>query len=431
MIPGWNATSKRQAACFSPHDLGSLQAVGIRFDRLRAEARAVNVSFPPVLHLHSPQITGTASEPLSSELLRRLRTLELDESTFEQRELATQELDGIAARLTQQLFADGQESDDHVLAIGCHGTGIWGACDAEQPRYSELLDASRLAESFGKTVISDFPARDLARNGVGGPVESHGMWILLADRDQGPGHRWRGLLDVSAHATNFTMISPLDDRARRETSFSYNICAGQRLLAELSSRVPDRAGTLDYGKLAATGRVISELVEIWSATVISNDHVYSWSPYGVSVLPFVYALEQSIYRTASLEDQLASATYFLARQIVNFVLHQVPASYPVGELLVMGEGTQNRLLMRWLSEWLTVIPIRRLDDLGQDRSLLAASVAALAMMHIWHIPLTASRGGEVPRVLGSITPGSPSNWQRVLQEMTSHAPWLLPLREAI
>lgn len=428
MIPG-RKSQKPQDGNFSPDNWGFVQSIGLRFDRLRAEVRTVVVSFPAILHWQAPTILATAAEPLSSEILRTLRTLELDKSTLDQRDQVTHELNALAERLIQRLLSEEKDPDD-ILAIGCHGTGLWNASEVGQPRYSELLDSARLAESFGKTVVTSFPARDLARGGIGGPVESHGLGLLLADRDRVPGHRWRALLDLSSHTTNFTMIPGMSQQLRHASSFSMDICVGQRLLSELALRRAEAVDMTSYGKRAAAGRVIPELVQLWDATT-TLDFTHSWQPDGTSVLPLIYALDQSIYNTACLEDQLASATYFLVQQIAGFALHQVPASQPVGELLVMGEGTKNQLLMRWLAESLTVIPIRKLDDLGQDRSLLAASVAALAMMHIWHIPLAASRGGEVPRVLGNITPGSPSNWQRVLQEMTSSAPWLLPLREAI
>ena len=355
--------------------------------------------------------------------------MELNDGNLEHLESVSQDLNACAVQLCQNLVADVNELEDEILAIGCHGAGFWNDRDASHRSYFELCNSSLLAETFGKTVVDDFPARDLVRNGIGGPVESHGLWMLLADRVSNPGHRWRGLLDVSHHATKFTMIPPLDERSRRDATFSMDICIGNRLLGELASRV-EHSQKADYAKIATVGKVIRELAEIWDATALGHEH--AWSPKGISPLPYIYALEESIYKTASLEDQLATATHFITQQAANFVLHRISAAHPVGELFVMGEGARsNHLLLRGLEESLPVISIRKLDELGQDRSILAASVAALAMMHVWHIPLAPSRGGEVPRVLGRITPGSPSNWRRVLHEMTSNAPWLLPLREAI
>ena len=97
----------------------------------------------------------------------------------------------------------------------------------------------------------------------------------------------------------------------------------------------------------------------------------------------------------------------------------------------MGDGSKHEQVIRWMNEMLPVVTIRRLTEVGKDRTVLAASIAALTLLHLWQIPVPSTKVGEVPRVLGRITPGSPSNWQRVLHAMTSNAPWLLPLREAI
>ncbi len=429
MFPGWKNFSTESTIRQLGEDLGFVRSIGIRFDHLSAEARAVCVGFPPVPTLSSPEINAVVTETLPSNLLMQLRALELNEGGLEQLESISQNFNAIAIRLCQTLLADINDVDDEILTMGCHGAGVWNIRDSEQRNYHELCNSSLLAETFGKTVVDDFPARDLARNGIGGPVESHGLWMLLADRVSNPGYRWRGLLDVAYHATKFTMIPPLDERSRRDATFSMDICIGHRLLGELASRVEHKP-IADYAKLATAGKVIRELAEIWRATAIGQET--AWSPKGVSALPYLYALDQSIYKSASLDDLLATATHFIAQQAANFVLHSVSAAHPVGELFVMGEGARtNQLLMRSLGKSLPVIPIRKMDELGQDRSILAASIASLAMMNLWQIPLAPSRGGEVPRVLGRITPGSPSNWQRVLREMDSNAPWLLPLREAI
>jgi len=433
MFPRWKSSTE-SAFRRAGDDLGFVRSIGIRFDLLNAEARAVCVGFPPVPALSSPEINAVATETLPSALMMNLRSLELNEGGLEELESVAQDLNAIAIRLCQTLLVDINDLDDEILTIGCHGAGIWNIRNAQHRNYIELCNASQLAETFGKTVIDDFPARDLARNGIGGPVESHGLWMLLADRVSNPGYRWRGLLEVSYHSTKFTMIPPLDERSRRDATFSMDICIGHRLLGELASRIEHAQTTdyakLNYAKLATAGKVIRELAEIWNVT--AHGHESAWSPKGISALPYIYALDQSIYKTASLEDQLATATHFITQQAANFVLHRISAANPVGELFVMGEGARaNPLFLRWLTESLPVVPIRKIDELGQDRSILAASVAALAMMHVWHIPLAPSRGGEVPRVLGRITPGSPSNWHRVLHEMNSNAPWLLPLREAI
>lgn len=427
----------------SRRGFASATSIGIRFDRIRAEARGVLLSFLGSPLQTAPEIRLAEAEPLSSELLCRFSTVEQNESDFEVRCQLTSELTAIATRLAQSLIVGATSArtssiasrhvvpSDDILAIGIHGAGTWMNLDRQSRSYCEYIDASRIAEQFGKTVIDDFPSRDLAQGGRGGPVEAHGIWLLLADRSPGPGCHWRALLDLSPHATHCSMVGPVDRHLRSSAISSSDICVGSRLLSELIAITKGAAkisDPLDLGKAAAAGRVIPELEEIWLATSGQSNH---WSPEGVSALPLVYAFQNSVYATAPLENQLATAIHFVAHQVERHIKHGIPASNPVGELFVMGEGSKNGLMIHLLNEMLPAVSIRRLSELGQDRTLHAASIAALTLLHIWQVPVPSTNTSEVPRVLGRITPGSPSNWQFVLQAMTSNAPWLLPLREAI
>jgi 1,6-anhydro-N-acetylmuramate kinase len=209
---------------------------------------------------------------------------------------------------------------------------------------------------------------------------------------------------------------------------SNDICVGGRLFSEVVALADQKSRPADVARLAASGKVIPELEEIWLA---ASSDTASWRPEGISPLPLVYALRDSIYSQAPLENLLATATRFIARQIAVHVKHRVSPSHPVGELFVMGEGSRHGQIVNRLVDLLPGVSIRQLGELGHDRTILSASIAALTLLHIWQIPMPCTSRAGVPRVLGRITPGSPANWQRVLRTMTSNAPWSLPLREAI
>lgn len=428
LFPGWvgEVIDPRSAAAF---DSETTSSIGIRFDRQLAEARGCWLSFHGSPLLEAPEIRSTSTATLSSELLRQLRTIEQNESLGELRDIVATELTAITSRLCHQLISEATESAEDILAIGIHGAGVWDSGEVARRSYAECLLAADLAEQFGKTIVDNFPGRDLAQGGFGGPVESHGLWFLLSDRSPFPGLRWRALLDISPHATHISLVGPLDDRTRLESFSSVTVCVGSRLLTELVARSSaDEPKPVDYRKIGESGRVLIELEEIWRATAGDN---HGWKPDGVSALPLIYALEKSIYDKAGLPDLLATANHYIANQVVLHVRHRVSPAYPIGELLVMGDGSKHSLVMNWLKELLPAVKIRHLTELGQDRTILAASIAALTLLHVWQIPVPSTNRSEVPRVLGRITPGSPSNWQRVLHAMTSNAPWLLPLREAI
>ena len=413
-------------ASAAPLTSETVSAIGVRFDRRSAEARACRLQFHGSPLSEPPAITNTASTTLHADQLRIWHDLERDESTLEQRELLSMQLTSIALQLCQQLMST---EADEVLAAGIMGAGLWSCDDVEARSYTELVNTSVIAERLGTTVIDDFPGRDLAQGGRGGPLEIHGRWMLLADRSSIPGRRWRALLDIAPHVSNFSMIGPPDFRGREETVLSTDITVGSRLISEMiADRCRETTQPVDVDQLADNGTVIPELYDLWSATATEYP---TWHPHGVSVLPLVYALADSVHAEDSVENLVATAFQFIATRIADHIKHRVPPTCPVGELLLMGDGSNRRTMVRLLNEQLPGVPVRKLSELGQDRTIHAASVAALTLLHIWQIPVPSTNGYEVPRVPGRITPGSPSNWRRVLHAMTNNAPWLLPLREAI
>ena len=442
----------------SPHAGQFQSSIGIRFDRLRAEARACLLVAKDVLET-PPEILAIESEPLPFELLHGLRDVEQSATDQSTRESLRTDLTAIATRLSQRLLASSNFSKepsiaDSLLAIGIHGDGIWHVEGKQAYAYRSMVNATRIAEQFGKTVVSGFPERDFAQGGRGGPVESHGIWLLLADRANRldstyRGCHWRGLVDVSRHATQFSIVGPIEQHLKTQPSPANDVCVGDQLLAELvasfssdseltnstpgsssDSLAASSSGSapVDVGKVAAQGTPILELLEIWQATM-SRDS--SWNPHGMSALPLIYAWRNSIYATSPLKDLLATAIHLIALEIGSYVRHRIPAATPIGELFFMGEGTTVDLIVHVLVDQLPGVAIRRLSELGQDRTLYASAVAALVLLNLWQVPLPSTKPGEVPRVLGRVTPGNPSNWRHVLRVMNSNAPWLLPLREAI
>jgi len=425
-------------------------SIGIRFDRQRAEARACLLAAKDVLET-PPEILAIESEPIPYEKLHQLREVEQGTTNQATRESLRVDLTAIATRLSQRLLASSKFSTanlskqpstaDSLLAIGVHGDGIWHVEGQRAYAYRSMVDSTRIAEQFGKTVVSGFPQRDFAQGGRGGPVESHGIWLLLADRANRldstyRGCHWRGLVDVSRHATQFSIVGPIEQHLKAQPLPASDVGVGDQLLAELVASYSSKsersetsdASPVDVGKVAAQGSPILELLEIWQATMSRE---ISWSPHGISALPLIYAWRNSIYATSALKDLLATAIHLMALDIASYVRHRIPAATPIGELFLMGEGTTVDLIVHVLVDQLPGVSVRRLSELGQDRTLYAAAVAALVLLHVWQVPLPSTKPGEVPRVLGHITPGSPSNWRHVLKVMDSNAPWLLPLREAI
>ena len=82
----------------------------------------------------------------------------------------------------------------------------------------------------------------------------------------------------------------------------------------------------------------------------------------------------------------------------------------------------------------TEAPLRRPGELGiPDEALGPACVGVLTQFYLDQVPAnsTSITGADAPRLLGSLTPGSPQNWQRLLQRTGGSSTAVRPLRSAI
>jgi 1,6-anhydro-N-acetylmuramate kinase len=92
------------------------------------------------------------------------------------------------------------------------------------------------------------------------------------------------------------------------------------------------------------------------------------------------------------------------------------------------------MLLRGLASRLTGCQLTRTIDEGlADAAIDPAAAALLALLHVDHTPANpmSLTGASSPRVLGRLTPGSPTRWHRLLSEMSAHRPAMMSLRSAV
>jgi 1,6-anhydro-N-acetylmuramate kinase len=363
------------------------------------------------------------------ELARLLREVELGDTSMDTRELAASLATDHVARLVNQLLAAAGDAARSVVAVGILGCEAWRVA-AESRCFESLVHTAELAEQTGLTMLDSFPARDLARGGQGGPAEAHGLWLLLADRPLLPGHRWRALVHLE-HSLHVTVIPPLEGLMRREPIISCDVCPGMSLFDELYRRArAEPADATAVAKVAVQGKCIPAVFACWQRAC--GPIQVGWQPRGVSALPLTAALDVEEHcADAALPDLLKTAARFIAARVATFVTHGLPPNQPIGEVILTGEGARNGLLVQELRSQLPVIHFSHLSELGLPAEIFAASVAALTLLHLWQVPVASGNGSGVPRLLGRITPGKPSNWQQVLRVMNSQSRWLVPLSEAV
>jgi anhydro-N-acetylmuramic acid kinase len=311
---------------------------------------------------------------------------------------------------------------DHWIRDPLGGTSNVACCDT-----------ALLAKLTGLTVIDDFPARDLAHGGRGGPCEAVGAWLLLSDRGLIPGRVIRGLVDLDQTLRLF-LLPPRQAVQLPSQLLCYQLGPGLSLLDGIVDQMTGGQARFEVKEnLAVQARSIPELIRLWQQVCPATPT--DWTPEGADAGPLLQVLdEQPGLAARGLPDVLCSAIHWLAQQVATCVQQHLPRSLPVGQVVLGGPANQHPFLLRQIRQQIPQVDVVSMDDLvacsGAWRSTAAA---VLAMLHVDQVPGNSPSltGAQAPRLLGRVTPGSPGNWHRVLSDMASTLPDKMTLRSAI
>jgi anhydro-N-acetylmuramic acid kinase len=123
-----------------------------------------------------------------------------------------------------------------------------------------------------------------------------------------------------------------------------------------------------------------------------------------------------------LHDLLCTATHFVARSICESWQKFIPPNRAPTRVLLSGGSTRNGFLWHLLEQQFAPIPLSKVIGIPVESHKCVASglLAALTVDGVSaNLPsVTGASGG---RLLGSITPGSPSNWARCLDWMAAQS----------
>jgi len=320
-------------------------------------------------------------------------------------------------------------SPDEVLVVGVDEPGLWAIAEGGVRGYCPLVDSVRLAESSGQNIVDAFPLRDLAQGGQGGPIAALAQWIVLGDPT-----RTRVLLDLG-RSTRLTYL-PSQPAGGASRVLSFDVGPGTAVLDRLVQQLTGGEQSFDSGgHLAVQGHCLDELIEHWLADPYFSRPLPRWHPQGVAAARFLgEAMQMAMERDWAVRDLLCTATHFIAQIIATAILRQLPRMPVVEEILVVGGGRHNGLLLRELEERLPEVALVRPSQFGPAASALEpASAAVLALLHLDQTPANhmAITGAHAPRVLGRLTPGSPQRWSRLVRQLADALPSAVPLRSAV
>ena len=303
----------------------------------------------------------------------------------------------------------------NVQCIGCPGHTVWHDPDGRFPATLGLGMPAVVAERTGITTVSDFRSRDLAAGGQGVPLEALADYLLFRHAQES-----RLLLHLGSVA--HIVFLPAHCRIQEVLGFEAGPCNAllDTLMRQLTAgREPYDPG----GKHAVQGRCIDALVQRW----LAHPYLHKRPPKCLPRHSFGHefatqAVQQARQMQGSLHDLLCTATHFVAQCITTAVHRFLPENRPPYRVLLSGGGCRNGFLWHLLEQQLHHLPLEKTDRVGIPmEARKPMSTALLAVLTLDGVPanVASATGASGSRLLGSLTPGSPSNWARCLAWMAS------------
>lgn len=260
---------------------------------------------------------------------------------------------------------------DRIDLIGNHGQTVWHIPE-DTPYLGtthrgtlQIGDPSYLAEEFGCPVVSDFRIRDMAAGGLGAPLVPYTEFLLYRSETEDVA------LQNIGGIGNVTLL-PAGCELNEVTAFDTG--PGNMVMDALVSRLTGGKQSYDDGgRLAASGKVIPELLE-W---MLKDPYLAKQPPKttGREYYGKEYVEKLLSFGDYPLVDVLTTATAFTAESIA-LSLRRFSPRMPA-RLVVAGGGSRNPTLLRFLQEALPDCKVQIQEDLGLDSDAKEAVAFAI------------------------------------------------------
>ncbi len=322
------------------------------------------------------------------------------------------------AAVARQVADQASFSLQNVSCLGCLGHSAWHEPEGRFPSHLDLGMAAVVAERTGITTVSDLPSRDLAAGGQGAPLAALADYLLFR-------HPQENRILIHLGTTAQIVYLPAGSKVHEVLGFDAGPC--NRLLDGLTHHVTGGKETFDSGgKHAVQGRCVEPLLEKWCGLpYLKRRPPKSLSRHGLTEDLIAQAVELARQGTCQLHDLLCTATHFVAQCISSSIHRFIPHERRATRVFLSGGGVRNGFLWHLLEQQLTPLALAKTDQAGISSEARKSSEAAvLAALTMDGVPanLPSATGTAAARLLGSITPGSPTNWARCLAWMLSQTP---------
>lgn len=342
-------------------------------------------------------LRGFMMQPFEPELQARIRALlpPHQGSTLDVCEVNALVGEAFAAAALR-VAAQAEVDINDVALVASHGQTVYHQIAVGSVRSTlQIGSAAIIAERTGRTVISDFRARDMAVGGEGAPLVPYLDVLLYAD-NQG----YQAFQNIGGIG-NVALIQP--DGA----TLAFDTGPGNVLIDEAVRRLTDDAQTYDRdGMMAARGTADETLLREWLAHPFfalrppKSTGREAWGPREAASY-----IAQAEARGLGPDDTIATLTAFTARSIAD-AYHSFVGR--VDQAIIAGGGARNPTLLAMLAAALPDTTVLTADAVGLSadaKEALAFAVMGYATLHGWPANVPAATGASAPAVLGTITPG--------------------------
>ncbi len=298
-----------------------------------------------------------------------------------------------AAEAVELLLAGAHRQAADLAFIAFPGQTIW-----HQPPLVtwQLGEPSVLAERFGRPVVSNFRARDLAAGGQGAPLVPMADVLLFGAADHP-----RVLLNLGGMA-NVTYVAR---RANEEGAFAFDTGPGVAIVDAVARLVDSWLPYDRDGRLAAQGRPDEAVL----GDLLGEPFFHEPPPRSTGRERFGSSYAAALHARVPGPNGVATAVELTARSVGQALRRWVP---PAPEVVVSGGGAHHPGLMAALARevghaWDNGAVLRHFDELffdGDAKEAVAFALLGYLTMHGQPGNLPAATGAAGPRVLGSITP---------------------------
>jgi len=336
------------------------------------------------------------------------------------------ELACIEDEAIQELIGESRLTANDVLAVGVSDPGL-RAVTAHGIFYQGLCDTPYLAEQTGMNIIDAFPAQDIAARGNGGPFFPLPAWIFLKSETND-----RILLDLGRTARLMFVPKPENAFSHQKIRHVEVIPCGSLLDTLVWQLTKGKTAVDTGGRFAVQGCQVPQFMSALRAALPQNEN---WTPTGLKPDRYLKIADKAAQDGLPHQDILCTVSCFIAETVADHVQNLkkiVDRQEP--ELLIQGSGWQHGLLMNSLVTQLQRRTLTPISQLGIPVDTFdALCTAMLSSLTVDHIPgnLPHLTGSEAAKPLGRITPGSITNWHRLLCEMAGTKPVNRSLRSAM